>query len=76
VTVAGFIVTQRAQYRVPYATSCRAVGVSQAWFYKWRDGDPSPRHARRAQLAIEIKRLFASHHGTYGGASPNNPNGT
>jgi putative transposase len=66
VTVAGFIVTQRAQYRVPCATSCRAVGVSQAWFYKWRDGDRSPRHARRAQLAIEIKRLFASHHGTYG----------
>jgi transposase InsO family protein len=66
VTVAGFIAAQRAQHRVPYATSCRALGFSPAWFYKWRDGDPSPRHARRAQLAIEIKRLFAARHGKYG----------
>jgi putative transposase len=42
------------------------VGVSPAWFYKWRDGDPSPQHARRARLAVEIRRLFAAHHGTYG----------
>jgi transposase InsO family protein len=40
--------------------------VSQAWFYKWRSGDASPRHARRAQLAAAIKQLFAAHHGTYG----------
>jgi transposase InsO family protein len=40
--------------------------VSQAWFYKWRDGDRSPRHARRAQLAIAIGQLFAAHHGDYG----------
>lgn len=40
--------------------------MSAAWFYKWRDGDPSARHARRQQLAIEIRRLFAKHHGTYG----------
>ena len=26
------------------------MGVSPAWFYKWRDGDPSPRRARREQL--------------------------
>jgi transposase InsO family protein len=66
VTVAGFIAAQRAQHRVPYATSCRALGVSPSWFYKWRDGDPSPQHARRAQLAIEVKRLFAARHGRYG----------
>lgn len=64
--MAGFIVTQRAQHRVPYATSCRALGVSQAWFYKWRDGDRSAQHARRAQLTVEVKRLFAAHHGKYG----------
>jgi len=40
--------------------------VSPSWFYKWRDGDPSPQHARRAQLAIEVKRLFAARHGRYG----------
>jgi putative transposase len=66
VTVAGFITAQRAEHRVPQATSCRALGVSQAWFYKWRDGDASPRHARRAQLAVEIKRIFALHHGKFG----------
>ena len=51
---------------MPHATSCRALGVSQAWFYKWRHGDASPRHARREQLKVAIRRLFATHHGTYG----------
>jgi transposase InsO family protein len=35
-------------------------------FYKWRDGDASPRHARRAQLSEAIKALFAAHHGKFG----------
>jgi transposase InsO family protein len=66
VSMAGFIVTQRVEYQVPHATSCRALGVSQAWFYKWRHGDPSVRHARREQLRIEIARLFAAHKSRYG----------
>jgi putative transposase len=66
VTVAGFITAQRAVHGVPYATSCRALSVSQAWFYKWRGGDVSPRRARRAQLAIAIGQLFAAHHGKHG----------
>ena len=53
-TVAGFITAQRADHGIPNATSCRALSVSQAWLYKWRDGDASPRRARRAQLAIAI----------------------
>jgi transposase InsO family protein len=64
--MAAFIAAQRADHRVPHATACRALSVSQAWFYKWRDGDPSPQHARREQLKIEIRRLFAKHRGTYG----------
>jgi putative transposase len=64
--VAGFIVAQREQHGIPYAAACRALGVSQAWFYKWWHGDPSPRHARRAKLKVEIARLFALHRGTYG----------
>jgi putative transposase len=40
--------------------------VSEAWFYKWRHGDPSPRHARREQLKVEVRRLFAKHKGSYG----------
>lgn len=65
-SVARFIVTQRAQHQIPHAVACRALGVSQAWFYKWRHGDPSPRHARRAQLAVKIQQLFAFHGGRYG----------
>jgi putative transposase len=64
--VAAFIAAQRAQHQVPQATACRALGVSQAWFYKWRHGDPSPQHARREQLKVAIARLFAAHRGTYG----------
>jgi putative transposase len=64
--VAGFIAVQRAQHQVPHATACRALSVSQAWFYKWCHGDPSPQHARREQLKVEIARLFAKHRGTYG----------
>ena len=65
-SVARFIATQRAEFNIPHATSCRALGVSQAWFYKWRHGDGSPRHARRARLAVTIRQLFAEHGGRYG----------
>ena len=64
--MAGFIAAQRAEHGIPHATACRALGVSPAWFYKWRDGDASPRRARRARLAAEIGRLFAAHRGRYG----------
>jgi transposase InsO family protein len=64
--VAAFIVAQREQHGISYATACRALRVSQAWFYKWRHGDPSAQHARRERLKVEIARLFAKHRGTYG----------
>jgi len=66
VTVATFIAAQRAQHQIPHATACRALGVSQAWFYKWAHGDPSVQHARREQLTVAIRRLFAKHRGRYG----------
>ncbi len=64
--MAAFIAAQRDERGVPHAVACRALAVSEAWFYKWRHGDPSPRHARRAQLGIEVARLFAQHKGRYG----------
>jgi putative transposase len=64
--VARFIAAQRAEHQIPHATACRALGVSPAWFYKWRDGDGSRRRARREQLVAEISRLFAAHRGRYG----------
>src|SRR2546430_5755380 len=66
VAVAAFIAAQRAQYGVSYAVACRALGVSQSWFYKWRRGDASVRRARRRQLADEVRRLFERHQGRYG----------
>jgi putative transposase len=64
--VARFIAAQRAGHGIPQATACQALGVSQAWFYKWRDGDASPRRARREQLTAAIRQLFAQHPGKYG----------
>jgi transposase InsO family protein len=64
--VARFITTQRESYGVPVATGCRALGVSPAWYYKWRYGDPSARHARRIALAAQVARLFAKHNGKWG----------
>ena len=64
--VAGFIVAQGDDHGIPLATACRALGVSPSWFHKWRHGDASPRRARRAQLAVEIRRLYAAHRGRYG----------
>ena len=64
--MAVFIAAQRAQYGIPQAVSCRALGVSQSWFYKWKDGDRSPRHRRRERLKTEIARLFAQRKGKDG----------
>ena len=64
--MAEFIAAQRAVHGVPHALACRALGVSQAWFYKWRHGDSSPRRARRRALTSLIRALFARHRGTYG----------
>jgi putative transposase len=64
--VAAFIAAQRADHGIPYAVSCRALGVSEGWFYKWKDGDRSPRRARRERLKAEIRRLFAAHKGKRG----------
>jgi putative transposase len=64
--MAALIVSQRVEHGIPHAVSCRALGVSQAWFYKWRNGNQSPRQRRRAELAAAIRKLFGDHHGSYG----------
>ena len=65
-TVVAFIAAQRAEHRVPFAVSCRALGVSQAWFYKWCGGDASLRRARREVLAALVGWLFVRHRRRYG----------
>jgi putative transposase len=66
VSLAALIAAQRVEHGVPAAVSCRALGVSQAWFFKWRKGDGSPRRKRRAALAATVAYLFAKHKATYG----------
>ena len=64
--MAAFIASQGDGHGVPHAVSCRALGVSRSWFYKWRHGDASPRRARRERLKAEIRRLFDLHEGKRG----------
>ncbi len=50
----------------PTRIACRALGVSQWWFYTWRDRPPTPRQTRRAELTEAITRVFHTSGGTYG----------
>lgn len=64
--VAAFIGSQRVEYGIPHRVSCGVLGVSESWFYKWRDRTPTSRELRRQQLTDEIKKIFAESGGTYG----------
>ena len=64
--MAAFIAAQRDQHGVPHAVACRALGASQAWFYKWSAGTLPPRAARRDRLKAEVARLFRQHAGMCG----------
>jgi len=64
--VAAFIASQREAHGVPYAVSCRALGVSQSWFYKWKDGRLPARAVRRERLKAETARLFSEREGKEG----------
>ncbi|MGH3997690.1 MAG: IS3 family transposase [Pseudonocardiaceae bacterium] len=65
-SLAALIAAQRSEYGIPHAVACRALGVSRAWLYKWRNGDASLRRKRRVALAALIAYLFTQHHGSYG----------
>ena len=64
--MAALIAARRARDGIPHAVSCRALGVSRSWFYKWKGGRLPPRAARRQRLKAEVARLFGAHEGTYG----------
>jgi transposase InsO family protein len=66
VSVARFIAAQRTEHRVPHAVACRALGVSQSWFYKWHGRGLSPRAARRVELDQAVAGVFWARQGTYG----------
>ena len=65
-TVASFIASQRTEHRVPHALCCRWLGVSESWFYKWNNRQPTPRQQRRAELDAAVKASFDDSGGTPG----------
>ncbi|WP_432021540.1 IS3 family transposase [Streptomyces sp. 1222.5] len=64
--VAGVISDCKAGKNVPHSVSCRVLGVSESWFYKWKDKPVTGREVRRGQLADAIRRVFDASGGTYG----------
>ena len=65
-SVASFVAAQRTDHGVPHAVTCRALEVSESWFYKWKDRPPTPRQARRAELDAEVRRSYVESDGDYG----------
>jgi putative transposase len=57
-SVVSQIASQRTNHGVPHALSCRALGVSESWFYKWRDRPPTRRVKRRACLDAAVRDSF------------------
>ena len=65
-SVARFIADQRTNYRVPHTLTCLLLGVTLAWFYKWRDRPPTPRQRRRADLDAAVAAMFDDAQGLHG----------
>ena len=65
-SVASFFATQRTEHDVPHALTCRALELSESWFYKWRERSPTPRQVRRSLLDAVVKRSFEESDGDYG----------
>jgi putative transposase len=66
VSVASHLAAQRTEHKVPHAVACRALGVSESWFYKWRDRPPTPRQQRRARLDAAVRGSFDESGGSPG----------
>jgi putative transposase len=65
-TVASFIASQRTEHRVSHAKCCQWLGVSESWFYKWHDREPTAGQKRRAELDAAVRASFQDSGGTPG----------
>ena len=65
-SVVSHIATQRTNHGVPHAVSCRLLGVSESWFYKWRSRCPTATEQRRAALDVRVRIVFETSARTYG----------
>lgn len=65
-SVASFIASQRTDHGVPHAKCCRALGVSESWFYKWHNRPATARLQRQAALDAAVRASFEVSGGTPG----------
>lgn len=56
----------KAEQNIPHTLTCRALGVSESWFYKWRNQPVTAREVRRGKLIDAIREIFADSGGTFG----------
>ncbi|MFD0066955.1 hypothetical protein [Streptomyces sp. NPDC056690] len=54
----GTISDFRTEHGISHRISCRALGVSEAWFYKHRSRQPTARQARHLLLVEAVKEEF------------------
>jgi putative transposase len=70
VSLAVFIADQRTSHDVPHAVACRALTVSESWFYKWNSRlhqqTPTPAEQRRAEVDAAVAEAFEAAHGLHG----------
>jgi transposase InsO family protein len=60
------ITAQRAEHNVAIRVACRALGVSESWYYKHRDRPATPRQRRFADLVEAVWESFKESGYTYG----------
>lgn len=65
-STAAFIAAQRTGFGIPHALACRALDVSESWFYKWHDRLPTERQRRRDDLDAAVRAAFDASGRAYG----------
>ena len=65
-SVVGVISDFRTEHGISHRVSCRALGVSESWFYKHRTRRPTRRELRRQHLIEAVQEEFDTSGGTYG----------
>lgn len=63
------IASQRTKHQIPVAVSCRALSVSESWFYKHHNRPPTPAEDRQERLDAAVKAVLEDHDGEYGSPS-------
>lgn len=65
-SLAAFIADQRTSHQVSHAVACRALNVSESWFYKWVHRRPTSTERRRAELDAAVEAAFTESRGLHG----------